>query len=89
LVLSGKIGMNYETLTKLYFGKAVLNDFRQANGYKTGEYIKIWGEEEDNEVMIRILYSIKYSDDFYDELYEALTLEYIEVQKTSGTDENK
>ncbi len=79
MVISGKAGMDYETLTKMYFGKAVLNDFRQANGYKNGSYIKDWNGSEDNEVMTRLISSIEYSDEFYNKLYELLTEEYIVI----------
>ncbi len=80
MIISGKAGMDYETLTKMYFGKAVLNDFRQANGYKNGSYIKEWNGYEDNEVMTRLISSVKYSESFYDDLYALLTEEYMAVQ---------
>ena len=38
-----------------YIGKNVLNKFRQNNGYKEGNYRKIWGDLEDNEVLIEVL----------------------------------
>ena len=47
--------MNINDLYTLYIGKNTLNTHRQENGYKTGEYIKIWGEVEDNVVMQEIL----------------------------------
>ena len=47
--------LNLDTLYQLYIGKNILNQFRQDHGYKEGSYIKIWGEEEDNVVMQRIL----------------------------------
>jgi len=42
-------------LYKWYIGKNALNNFRQANGYKTGEYIKHWNNQEDNEVLVDII----------------------------------
>ena len=33
----------------------MLNKFRQNNGYKEGSYRKIWGDLEDNEVLIEVL----------------------------------
>ena len=39
------VGMSSAELYKLYIMKNVLNKFRQDNGYKTGTYIKNWGEE--------------------------------------------
>lgn len=35
-------------LDRMYRAKGVLNLFRQANGYKDGSYVKMWGEHEDN-----------------------------------------
>lgn len=34
--------MSWEDLYSTYVAKNILNQFRQANGYKTGEYIKDW-----------------------------------------------
>ncbi|MGE0738648.1 dUTP diphosphatase [Sulfurimonas sp.] len=48
-------GLDLETLYKLYVGKNILNQFRQDHGYKDGSYIKVWGGEEDNVVMQRVL----------------------------------
>jgi dimeric dUTPase (all-alpha-NTP-PPase superfamily) len=48
-------GLNLTSLYKLYVGKNILNQFRQNNGYKEGEYIKIWEEKEDNVWMQHIL----------------------------------
>lgn len=60
-------------IVHLYFGKNVLNAFRQNNGYKEGTYIKIWNGEEDNVVMMRILGEIEVN---YENLYVALEREY-------------
>ena len=38
-----------------YVGKNALNHVRQQRGYKDGTYIKMWQNEEDNEVMVRLL----------------------------------
>ena len=50
-----------DQLTKYYLGKNALNKFRQDNGYKTGEYRKIWSlngdQVEDNKVLESILES--------------------------------
>lgn len=63
-------GLNLSTLYQLYLGKNILNQFRQDHGYKEGSYIKIWGKEEDNLVMQRILE--ENPDISPDELYLAL-----------------
>ena len=55
LALMAHTGMSFDDLYRLYIGKNVLNMFRQANGYKAGTYIKMWGGEEDNVVLDRLL----------------------------------
>lgn len=40
--------LSFIELCNLYIGKNALNDFRQLNGYKTGDYVKVWNGEEDN-----------------------------------------
>jgi len=47
--------MSWQQLYKMYVGKNVLNQFRQKNGYKTGDYIKIWDNQEDNEFLADVL----------------------------------
>lgn len=42
-------------LFEIYVTKNVLNLFRQANGYKTGQYKKSWFGQEDNEVLMEIV----------------------------------
>lgn len=43
------VSLNYtlDDLVKYYIGKNVLNQFRQANGYKEGTYIKNWSTPEE------------------------------------------
>ena len=66
--------LNLDTLYQLYIGKNILNQFRQDHGYKEGSYTKIWGKEEDNVVMQRILK--ENSDTTPDKLYKALQVIY-------------
>ena len=47
--------MDYSELYALYIGKNMLNRFRQNNGYKSGEYRKLWQGREDNEHLIELL----------------------------------
>ncbi len=47
--------LDLDALYRLYVGKNILNRFRQDHGYKEGTYRKIWGGEEDNVVMQRLL----------------------------------
>ena len=44
-----------EDLFYYYMGKQALTQFRQANGYKTGNYIKNWLGKEDNEHLTEML----------------------------------
>ena len=44
-----------DELLNLYLAKNVLNKLRQAHGYRTGEYIKMWGTKEDNTVVMELL----------------------------------
>ncbi len=66
--------LNLDTLYQLYIGKNILNQFRQDHGYKEGSYTKIWGKEEDNVVMQRILK--ENSDTTPDKLYKVLQAIY-------------
>lgn len=48
-------GLGWDGLHRQYIAKNVLNTFRQDHGYKTGGYIKDWGGQEDNEVLVEIM----------------------------------
>ncbi len=70
--MSLKCGVNLQTLYKFYIAKNVLNQFRQDNGYKEGTYKKIWGDKEDNEVMLEIIASQDFNaKELYNELNKA------------------
>jgi hypothetical protein len=47
--------LSWDEMHRQYIGKNVLNMFRQANGYKTGTYVKDWSGREDNEVLIELM----------------------------------
>lgn len=79
LMAAGKIGMSFEEITKLYMGKAVLNIFRQRNGYNNGSYVKIWNGSEDNEVMMDIVAVTPLDENFEDSVDEKLTEMYMMV----------
>jgi dimeric dUTPase (all-alpha-NTP-PPase superfamily) len=80
LMAAGKIGMTFEDITKLYMGKAVLNNFRQMHGYSDGSYKKIWDGKEDNEVMFEIISTLPYNESFESSLEMALTERYLIVE---------
>jgi len=69
--------MAYDELFAMYVGKNVLNQFRQNNGYKTGEYRKLWDGREDNEHLIELLAELSAAaQDLPQALYEALQERY-------------
>ena len=69
--------MDWNELFRQYVGKNVLNFFRQDNGYKQGNYRKIWDGKEDNEHLVEILERLDARDDqFQDNLYAALSSRY-------------
>ena len=55
-------GFTFEKLFKFYVGKNVLNKFRQDNGYKTGEYSKVWFGKEDNVHLEEILNKLEFNN---------------------------
>ena len=72
-----KCGVSLDILFEKYIGKNVLNKFRQNNGYKEGGYRKIWGDLEDNEVLIEVLSKGTVSAN---EIYEQLQKIYDETK---------
>ena len=49
------LDLTVEQLEKLYWGKNILNKFRQDNGYAEGAYSKHWNGVEDNVILLRLL----------------------------------
>jgi hypothetical protein len=88
LPLLPKFGLDLEALCKIHQAKMVLNEFRKANGYKEGTYIKMWNGKEDNHHLEQIVSA--YDDvvegdleelgtsvtSFKDYVYQNLTLNY-------------
>jgi hypothetical protein len=62
---------------KLSKFKGILHDFRQANGYKEGTYIKLWGDKklEDNEYIFKAIKRGVAVEDFY----RFLEVAYVEL----------
>lgn len=82
--LSLMLSLDIVEIHKLYIAKNVLNNFRQHNGYKSGEYVKIWNNREDNEHLYEILN--KYYEDKIDiqlssYLYKQLEQRYKQIVK--------
>ena len=70
-----------QDLYTMYVQKNILNHFRQDNGYKTGEYIKIWYGQEDNVHLLELSDKLVLDENFSkDTLYEALHTKYTQVQ---------
>lgn len=69
--------MDWDALFKQYVSKNVLNFFRQDNGYREGNYQKIWQGKEDNEHLVEIMIMLDSQDPTYPEsLYSMLTERY-------------
>ncbi|WP_395344247.1 dUTP diphosphatase [Ningiella sp. W23] len=78
---SAFLGLKPEQLLSWYCGKNALNNFRQANGYKTGEYVKNWFGNEDNDYLIEIIEALSTDEqqDSYHVIYERLGIKYKEA----------
>lgn len=71
------IDMDWNKLYSMYIGKNALNTFRQAYGYKTGEYIKVWNGKEDNEHLYEIIEQVDLtSGSLFDIIYQSLDQRY-------------
>lgn len=73
-----EVGLDWESLLKIYIGKNVLNQFRQKNGYKDGSYRKNWMGREDNVHLSEILEEVEPSENLEYEIYEKLEMRYSE-----------
>jgi len=75
------LDMDLDELYERYVGKNVLNIFRQDNGYKTGEYQKLWNGREDNECLEDILGTLDINSETYrDDVYTSLQSRYSSLQ---------
>lgn len=74
-----KLGMTLEDVYRLYCGKAVLNEFRWANGYGS-TYIKEWFGQEDNDCMMELIKTLPVNEDFHSALEGLLKDKYTQVQ---------
>jgi len=69
--------MSFDELYEVYVAKNVLNVFRQANGYRTGQYRKVWDGREDNEHLSELVGSLDTgADSFPEDLAAALRRRY-------------
>ena len=74
------LGLNFDTLYKLYVGKAKLNEFRWANGYGS-TYIKDWFGQEDNQYLTQLSETLDVNDPaFSDNILKGLSSRYEEVK---------
>jgi hypothetical protein len=82
ITLFERLGGTEEGLIELYYQKAVLNLFRARNGYKTGEYIKMWAfQREDNEFIPALSEGINFlMDGAENTLYARLEEKYASVK---------
>lgn len=83
LNLCTHFNLSFDELMKLYIGKNILNKFRQNNGYKLGNYTKIWNGKEDNYYLSAMIE--KFVDQDLDSLdsyiYQELENQYALVKK--------
>ena len=67
----------FDELYEIYVAKNVLNVFRQANGYRTGKYRKVWDGREDNEHLSELVATLDTgADSFPGDLAAALADRY-------------
>lgn len=78
--LCEEFGVDADKLTRLYIGKNALNALRQANGYKTGTYQKIWNGREDNVVLMEIVGSMELAEITYTNVLSRLEKAYAALQ---------
>lgn len=71
LLVKDTIG--FDRLHLLYFGKNILNRFRQEMGYKSGNYQKVIGGIEDNRYLVRLIKNIDNIEKLEKELRDILT----------------
>jgi hypothetical protein len=77
-------GLDFDALYTAYVGKNVLNFFRQDHGYKEGTYLKTWAGREDNEHLVELMAGLdRASEQFADEVYQALSGRYAEVRQSA------
>ncbi len=75
--------IDLDELYRIYVGKNVLNVFRQANGYQTGAYVKVWQGREDNEHLFELVGTLDAgSRSFFDDLYRALEARYVDSSRS-------
>jgi hypothetical protein len=74
--LLAECGLDAERLYRDYVSKNVLNHFRIDNGYRSGDYRKMWEGREDNEHMAEILARLAPSADLAEALYGELERKY-------------
>ena len=69
--------LTFDELYETYVAKNVLNVFRQANGYGSGEYRKVWDGREDNEHLSELVGALDTgADSFPQDLAAALASRY-------------
>ena len=76
--------LTFDELYETYVAKNVLNVFRQANGYRTGEYRKVWDGREDNEHLSELVGTLDTgADSFPEDLATALADRYASTGNAS------
>lgn len=82
--LMKKCALTWEEAYSQYTSKNILNLFRQDNGYRSGEYEKIWDGEEDNVWLEKISKNMDInSQDYPKQLKSALEHKYTSIKANS------
>ena len=69
--------LTFDELYETYVAKNVLNVFRQANGYASGEYRKVWDGREDNQHLSELVGTLDTgAASFPEDLARALAIRY-------------
>ena len=82
--IAKNIGLDFTGMYNLYKAKAVLNNFRQDNGYKEGTYIKMWDGKEDNVALVGIVKGIDRENIDALDIYSELETEYLRIKENAN-----
>jgi dimeric dUTPase (all-alpha-NTP-PPase superfamily) len=89
-VVMVSMNISWDELYKLYLAKNILNEFRQAKGYKQGTYFKTWGGREDNEILTEIMNTLDVkSSTFQTDIMTGLENKYLEVMVQNSVNKFK
>ncbi len=78
--------LSFDELYETYVAKNVLNSFRQAHGYRSGDYNKVWDGREDNEHLSELVRDLDpRAESFATTLAAALETRYAQSGGATGS----